>query len=28
VVMLGGVCLLTAAACVGLVRDVGAPAVT
>ncbi len=28
VVMLGGVCLLIAAACVGLVRDVGAPAVT
>ena len=28
VVMLGGVCLLAAAACVGLVRDVGAPAVT
>jgi maltose/moltooligosaccharide transporter len=27
VVLLGGVCLLTAAACVGLVRDVGAPAV-
>src|SRR5438094_307712 len=28
VVMLAGVCLLTAAACVALVRDVGAPAVT
>src|SRR2546427_838639 len=28
VVMLGGVCLLAAAACVGLVRDVGAPAGT
>jgi hypothetical protein len=26
-VMLGGVCLLTAAACVALVRDVGATAV-
>ena len=27
VVMLGGVCLLAAAACVGLVRDIGAPTV-